>query len=97
MITSLIMKSLDLKNLGSFIVDALVRFNITLFLTYSVFHLLPFQTVRFVYSAITGAPQLYSLAWELWEERKRRIQEEEEQANMESSEEEEPKEKKPRR
>jgi len=46
---------------------------------------------------VTGAPQLYSLAKELWEERKRQKLEEEELANMESSEDEEPREKKPRR
>ncbi|CAB3386155.1 Hypothetical predicted protein [Cloeon dipterum] len=63
----------------------------------SVFHLLPFQSVRFVYLVVTGAPQLYRIATELWEERKRRIQEEEELANQESSEEDEPKEKKPRK
>lgn len=91
---SLILKSLDLKDLGIFCICV---YTCNLKILCSVFHLLPFQSVRFVYFAITGAPQLYCLARELWMERKRRIQEEEELANMESSEEEEVKEKKPRR
>jgi hypothetical protein len=66
-------------------------------LTFSLLNLLPFQAVKCIYFIVTGAPQLYKLAVELWEERKRQKQEEEELANAESSEEDEPKEKKPRR
>ncbi|KAF4519283.1 hypothetical protein B566_EDAN002173 [Ephemera danica] len=63
----------------------------------SVYDLLPFQTVRLLWLAVTGAPQCYQMLQALLAERRRQQQEEAEETSEESAQEEDPEEKRERR